>query len=83
MDDLLKRIGVNPKVMVGKPVIRGTRLTVEFILGLLAQGDTAEAVLAEYPGLVKEDIQAGLLFSIRSLQNVDFIPQDIGKKTCE
>ena len=74
MDELLKRISVNPKLMVGKPVIYGTRLTVEFILGLLAQGDTAEDILAEYPGLVKEDIQACLLFASRSLQNVDFMP---------
>jgi uncharacterized protein (DUF433 family) len=41
-DDLLERITVNPKVMVGNPVIRGTRLTVEYILGLLAHGSTME-----------------------------------------
>ncbi len=74
MDELLERISVNPKVMLGKPVIRGTRLTVEFILGLLAQGDTVEAILAEYPGLAKEDIQACLLFASRSLKDVDFMP---------
>jgi uncharacterized protein (DUF433 family) len=74
MDDLLKRISVNPKVMVGKPVISGTRLTVELILGLLAQGDTTEDILAEYPGLVKEDIQACLLFASHSLQDLDFMP---------
>jgi uncharacterized protein (DUF433 family) len=77
MDDLLKRISVNSKIMVGKPVIRGTRLTVEFILGLLAQGDTAEDILGEYPGLVKEDIQACLLFASRSLQDVDFMPLSV------
>ncbi len=77
MDDLLKRIRVNPKVMVGKPVIGGTRLTVEFILGMLAQGDTIEDILTEYPGLVKEDIQACLLFASRSLQNVDFMPLSV------
>jgi uncharacterized protein (DUF433 family) len=77
MDDLLKRISVNPKVMVGKPVIGGTRLTVEYILGLLAQGDTVEDILAEYPDLVKEDIQACLLFASRSLQNVDFMPLSV------
>jgi uncharacterized protein (DUF433 family) len=77
MDDLLKRISVNPKVMVGKPVIRGTRLTVEYILGLLAQGDTVEDILTEYPDLVKEDIQACLLFASRSLQNVDFMPLSV------
>ena len=74
MDELLKRIDVNPKVMVGKPVIHGTRLTVEYILGILAQGNTAEEILAEYPGLVKEDIQACLLFASRSLQDLDFMP---------
>jgi uncharacterized protein (DUF433 family) len=77
MDEILKRISVNPKVMVGKPVIHGTRLTVEFILGLLAQGDTIENILAEYPGLVKEDIQACLLFASRSLQDVDFMPLSV------
>ena len=77
MDELLERISVNPKVMLGKPVIRGTRLTVEFILGLLAQGDSIETVLAEYPGLAKEDIQACLLFASRSLQNVDFMPLSV------
>jgi uncharacterized protein (DUF433 family) len=77
MDELLKRISVNPKVMVGKPVIHGTRLTVEFILGLLAQGDTIEDILAEYPALVKEDIQACLLFASRSLQDVDFMPLSV------
>jgi len=77
MDDLLKRIGTNPKIMLGKPVILGTRLTVDFILHLLAQGDTVEDILAEYPGLVKEDIQACLLFASRFLQDVDFIPLSV------
>jgi len=77
MDELLKRISVNPKVMLGKPVIHGTRLTVEFILGVLAQGDTIENILAEYPDLVKEDIQACLLFASRSLQDVDFMPLSV------
>jgi uncharacterized protein (DUF433 family) len=45
--ELLERIAVNPKVMVGKPVIRGTRLTVQHILGLLANGATIEEILQE------------------------------------
>ena len=49
--------------MVGKPVIKGTRLTVEFILNLLAQGSTAEEIIEEYKGLTLEDIQACLLFA--------------------
>ncbi len=55
-EDLLRRIAINPKVMVGKPVIRGTRLTVEYILGLLAHATTMEEILEEYPGLAKDDI---------------------------
>ena len=52
-ENLQERITINPKVMAGKPVIRGTRLAVEYILGLLANGTTMEAILEEYPGLVK------------------------------
>ena len=57
---LLERITVDPKVMVGKPVIRGTRLTVEYILNLLAHGATVEEILEEYEGLTEEDIWACL-----------------------
>lgn len=71
---LLERISINPKVMVGKPVIKGTRLTVEYILNLLAHGSTSEDILQEYEGLSQEDIQACLLFATRSLQNTDFMP---------
>ena len=56
--NLRERITINPKVMAGKPVIQGTRLTVEYILGLLENGTTMEAILEEYPGLVKDDIEA-------------------------
>jgi len=71
---LLRRITVNPKIMVGKPVIRGTRLTVEFILNLLAHGATVAEILEEYQGLTPEDIQACLLFATRSLEHTDFMP---------
>lgn len=63
---LLERISIDPKVMVGKPVIRGTRLTVEYILGLLANGVIIEEILEEYPGLEKDDILACLLFASKS-----------------
>jgi uncharacterized protein (DUF433 family) len=62
-DDLLKRITVNSKVMVGKPTIRGLRITVEQILKALAGGVKAEALLEDYPELEKEDIQAVLLYA--------------------
>lgn len=73
-EQLLKRITINPKVMVGKPVIRGTRLTVDYTLNLLAHGATVDEVLKEYEGLTREDIQACLLFATKSLENTTFMP---------
>jgi uncharacterized protein (DUF433 family) len=70
----MERITINPKVMVGKPVIRGTRLAVEYILGLLAHETTMEEILVEYPGLVKDDIYACLLFASKTLQDASFVP---------
>lgn len=64
--ELLERITLNPKVMVGKPVIKGTRLTVEFILNLLAHGATTTEVLLEYDRLTEEDIRACFLFATKS-----------------
>ena len=71
---LLERITLNPKVMVGKPVIKGTRLTVEYILNLLAHGATVTEVIEEYKGLTQEDIQACFLFATKSLENTTFMP---------
>lgn len=73
-EQLLERISLDPKVMTGKPVIRGTRLTVEYILNLLAHGATTEEILAEYKGLAREDIQACILFATRSLGDTTFMP---------
>ena len=55
------RISVDPAVLVGKPVIKGTRLAVEFILDLLAQGWSYEEILRNYPGIEVADIQACLV----------------------
>jgi len=68
-EELLARIVTNPKIMVGKPVIQGTRLTVEYILNLLAHGTSMEEILQEYKGLTSEVIQACVLFANRALQN--------------
>ena len=76
--DLLKRITVDPNVMVGKPVIRGTRLTVDFILNLLAHGASHEEILEEYEGLTEQDIQACLLFASKSLEDTEFMPLQAG-----
>jgi uncharacterized protein (DUF433 family) len=59
---LLERIAVNPKVMAGKPAIKGTRLTVDYIRGRVARGATVADLLREYEGLVADDILACLLF---------------------
>lgn len=64
---LLARIVVNPEIFGGKPIIRGLRIAVEHVLGMLAAGDQPETILREYPFLEREDIQACLLFAHRSL----------------
>jgi uncharacterized protein (DUF433 family) len=71
---LLERITADPNVLTGKPVIRGTRLSVEFILGLLAHGATAAEILDEYDGLTNDDIRACILFAGRSLSQAEFMP---------
>jgi uncharacterized protein (DUF433 family) len=71
---LLERITINQRVMVGKPVIRGTRLTVEYILNLLAHGATEAEILDEYKGLAHEGIQTCFLFATQSLQSTLFMP---------
>ncbi|MBC6423860.1 MAG: DUF433 domain-containing protein [Hormoscilla sp. SP5CHS1] len=67
MDDLkiLERISVNPKIFNGKPIIRGRRLAVEHILGMLAAGDTTETILEGYAWLEPEDIQACLVYAYK------------------
>ncbi len=62
---LLKRITVNPKIFGGKPIIRGRRLAVEHVLGMLAAGDTTDTILQGYPWLEREDIQACLAYAHR------------------
>ena len=57
------RIIIDPEILVGKPVIRGTRLAVEFIIDLLAQGWAEQEIRVNYPGLTSEDIRACLLYA--------------------
>jgi uncharacterized protein (DUF433 family) len=73
-DQLLQRIVVDARVMTGKPIIRGTRLTVEFILNLLAHGATEADILEEYGRLTREDLQACLLFAAQSLATSSYMP---------
>ncbi len=62
---LLERITINPQIFGGKPIIRGRRLAVEHILGMLAAGDTIETLLKGYPWLEREDVQACLVYARR------------------
>ena len=77
-ETLLERITMDPKVMVGKPVIRGTRLTVQHIIGLLANEMTEGEILDEYEGLTKDDVLACLLFATRTLEDTTFVPTAAG-----
>lgn len=60
---LLKRIAVNPAIFGGKPIIRGMRISVELILSLLAQGESHEAVLEDYPDLEPDDLRACIAYA--------------------
>ena len=71
---LLKRISVDPKVMLGKPVIRGTRIPVELILRMLAQGTPECDILREHPRLQAEDIRAALAYAAEVLAQEDVLP---------
>lgn len=62
---LLQRINVNPEIFGGKPIIRGRRLAVEHVLGMLAAGDSPQTILEGYPWLEAEDIQACLVYARR------------------
>ena len=62
-EKLLSRITANPKIFNGKPIIRGMRISVELIISLLAQGETEEALLQDYPELEPEDIRACLTYA--------------------
>ncbi len=62
-EELLKRITADPEIFGGKPIIGGMRISVELILSLLAQGETVEAILADYPDLDPDDIRACLAYA--------------------
>lgn len=73
-NELLNRITVNPSIFGGKPIVRGRRLAVEHVLGMLAAGDSAETILEGYPWLEPEDIQACLVYAHRLVGHERFEP---------
>ena len=70
----MERIVVDPKVMAGKPVIRGTRIPVDAIIRRIADGMTIEEILEEYPNLTREDVKAALKYVERIVRGEDIIP---------
>ena len=64
---LLKRIVIDPKIMLGKPVIKGTRLPAELIVEKITYGETTEDIINDYPFLVEDDIRASLLYAAKRL----------------
>lgn len=69
-----ERISVDPKVLVGKPVVKGTRISVELVVDLLAQGWTQEQILDSYPNLTAEDLRACLAYASEALHSERVYP---------
>jgi uncharacterized protein (DUF433 family) len=68
------RIALDPEVLIGKPVVKGTRLAVEFVVGLLAEGWTEQQILENYPGLTHDDILACLSYAKDRLNSERIYP---------
>jgi len=71
---LLNRVVVDPKIMVGKPIIKGTRIPVDTIVRQLAEGMTVKDILEDYPQLKKEDIKAALIYCAEIIEGESIIP---------
>lgn len=71
--DLINRIESNPNIMLGKPVIKGTRITVELILNKLASGFSSEEILKSYDHLIKEDILAAINYAASVISKEEMI----------
>jgi uncharacterized protein (DUF433 family) len=74
-EELLKRITYNPDMLGGKPTIRGRRLAVEHVLGMLAAGDSPETIMEGYAWLEREDILACLAYAYRAVAGERFSPR--------
>ena len=80
-DVLLQRITVNPDIFGGKPIVRGRRLAVEHILGMLAAGDSSDTILRGYPWLEPEDIRACLVYATRLAGHERVVPAVTDRST--
>lgn len=77
-EELLRRIVVDPRIFGGKPIIRGRRLAVEHVLGMLAAGDTPEVILEGYDWLEPDDIRACLVYAYRMVAHERVEPAFVG-----
>jgi len=68
------RITLDPKIMAGKPVIRGTRIPVDMIVRMIAQGMAESEIIAEYPQLIHEDIKAALIYAAEVVSDEEVFP---------
>jgi uncharacterized protein (DUF433 family) len=75
-EQLLKRIIIDPEILTGKPVIKGTRLSVQYIIGLMAAGADCGEIISEYPKLTEDDILACLLFASKALDSNKMLSQE-------
>jgi len=73
-NSLLDRIEISPQIMLGKPGIKGTRITVEIILKKLSQSISIDEILADYPRLTREDIQAAIAYAASALSTDEVLP---------
>ncbi|HLB59056.1 MAG TPA: DUF433 domain-containing protein [Bdellovibrionota bacterium] len=71
-----EHIEINPDIMLGKPVIKGTRITVELILRKLGEGSSVQDVIQAYPTLTADDVRAALLYAANTIAHEEYIPVD-------
>jgi uncharacterized protein (DUF433 family) len=74
---ILKRIDINPKVLSGKPVIRGTRISIEQIMRMLAGGMTHVQIIKEFDHLTEEDIMAAIFYATELVQDFNVYPRQL------
>jgi len=70
MEDYRKRIEINPRILAGKPVFKGTRIPIYVVLDMLAESMTAEEIVKAYPDLTKEDVSAAIRFASDSAKHI-------------
>jgi uncharacterized protein (DUF433 family) len=77
--DWQDRIEIRPEVVAGKPVIKGTRLAVEFVVELLGEGWTEQQIVGQYPGLTADDVRACLRYASHVLSSEKVYPASVGQ----